>query len=110
MKNIDHWLDGKSKRFQSAKFSQEVIKEEYEKYLNESSNGSSSSQESNISIKQWKALPKSTVRAKKTEKEKEKVIEDLKPTNAYFSVPSFHNIIQTNYQGPKQPWGPNFFH
>lgn len=52
VKNISHWLEGKGKSFQPGKFSQEQIKHAYEKYLNESSNGSSSSKESNPSFRQ----------------------------------------------------------
>ncbi|CAI9295494.1 unnamed protein product [Lactuca saligna] len=62
-----------------------MIKEEYEKYLNESSKGSSSSQELSIPVKQWKSLPKAKVIEKQAEKQKEKFNEDFKPTNNYFS-------------------------
>lgn len=47
MKNVNHWIDGKGKPYQSRKFSQEEIRYAYESYLNESQTGSSSSMESN---------------------------------------------------------------
>lgn len=49
-RNIDHWLEGKGKMYQSSKFSNEQIHKAYEKYVNTSLNGSSSSKDSNIYI------------------------------------------------------------
>ena len=57
-KNIDHWLEGRGKVYQSSKFSEEQIKEAYEKYVNTSSNRRSSSKDLNISIKSWRPVTK----------------------------------------------------
>ena len=53
MNNTNHWLEGKGKSFQSGKYSHQQIKEAYEKYLNESSNGSFSSKDYIPSVKAW---------------------------------------------------------
>ena len=60
-KNIDHWLEGKGKMYQLRKYSEEQIHEAYEKYVNSSSNGSSSSKDSNVSVKTWKPVVKAKV-------------------------------------------------
>ena len=49
-KNINHWLEGKGKSYQSGRFSQEEIKFAYESYLNMSQTKSSSSLEPNPSV------------------------------------------------------------
>lgn len=57
-KNIDHCLEGKGKIYQSSKYSKDQINEAYEKYVNTSSNGSSSSKDSTILVKAWKPVIK----------------------------------------------------
>ncbi|XP_052624916.1 uncharacterized protein LOC128132402 [Lactuca sativa] len=71
VKNINHWLEGKEKSFQSTQFSQQQIKEAYEKYFNESSNGSSS-KDSQHTGKQWRPISKAKVNEKCFEKKKAK--------------------------------------
>lgn len=67
MTNIDHWLEGKGKIYQSAKYSQQQIKDAYEKYLNESSCGSSTSKETNLVVQKSRPVSKVTHGEKLTE-------------------------------------------
>ncbi|CAI9287135.1 unnamed protein product [Lactuca saligna] len=53
--------------YQSRKFSQQKIKDADEKYLNDFSNGSTSSKESNISVNVWKLVSKVKLVEKQTE-------------------------------------------
>ena len=86
-KNIDHWLEGKGKMSQSSKYSKEQIQEVYEKYVNTYSNGSSSSKDSNISIKAWKLVVKAKTIQSQTKNAKGNVSEHPKPSKYYVSVP-----------------------
>lgn len=88
VKNINYWLEGKGKKYQQGKFSEEQIKYSYESYLNESQNGSSSSLESNPSVKRRKEIPKKKVDSKRTVCGKGKVIVELKPLNDYILMPN----------------------
>ncbi|KAL7618630.1 hypothetical protein Lser_V15G03678 [Lactuca serriola] len=86
-KNIDHWLEGKGKIYQSNKYSKEQINEAYEKYVNTSSNGSSSSKDSNISVKAWRAVSKAKTVQSQTQDAKGEVNEHSKLSNSNVSVP-----------------------
>lgn len=66
VKNTNHWLESKAKQYQSGKYSKEKIKIAYECYLNDSLNGSSSSLESNPSVKKWNEIPKKKVEGQRT--------------------------------------------
>nr|KAJ0218072.1 hypothetical protein LSAT_V11C300151210 [Lactuca sativa] len=68
----------KGKRFQYGKFSQEQIKDAYEKYLYVSSNQSSSLKEANPS--------------KETKKNEDKVNVDFKSSNDYISIPLNNDV------------------
>ncbi|XP_023728194.1 uncharacterized protein LOC111875895 [Lactuca sativa] len=80
------------KRFHSGKFSQEQIKDVYEKYLNESSNESSSQKESNPSVKKWRTISKENVSKKETKKNEEKVNVNFKSSNDYISIPLNNDV------------------
>ena len=60
VKSINHWVEGQGKKFQVGKFSEQQIRNAYEEYLNESLTGSSSSQDSNISVQRWQPINKAT--------------------------------------------------
>ena len=131
-KNVDHWLEGKGKIYQSNKYSKEQIHEAYEKYVNTSSNSSSSSKDSNISVKVWRPVTKAKTVQSLTQEAKGNVSEHSKLSNTYVSVSlddeinlidslktkvcdwvkssSLHAMLKSNFQGPNKPWVPKFFH
>ena len=131
-KNIDHWLEGKGKIYQSNKYSKEQIHEAYEKYVNTSSNGSSSSKDSNILVKSWRPVTNAKTVQSKSQDAKGNVSEHSKLSNTYVSVPlddevnlidslktkvcdwvkssSFNSKLKSNFQGSKKAWVPKIFH
>nr|KAJ0201374.1 hypothetical protein LSAT_V11C600317840 [Lactuca sativa] len=131
VKNINYWFEGKGKPYKSGKICQKEVTEACESYLNESAASSSFSKESNPSIQKRKVVPKSKVEEKQTVDGKGKVSIDSKQLNDFILIPksmevdlidslkskvrnwvlgsSFHNVFQSNHQGPKKPWGLNFF-
>ena len=54
--SVNHWFEGQGKTFQTGKFAQGQIQLAYAKYLNEFTDGSFSSQDSNTLIQQWKPI------------------------------------------------------
>ena len=78
MQNIDHWLKGKGKSYQTGKFSLQQIKNAPEMYLNEISNVSSSSKDSTSSFKAWRPVSKERSTKSQTEKKKLKVSDNPK--------------------------------
>ena len=85
-------MEGKGKRFQFGKFSQERIKDAYEKYLNESSNVSSSSKESNPSVQKWREILTENVSKKEPKKSEVHVDVDCKSSNDYISIPLNNDV------------------
>ncbi|CAI9293888.1 unnamed protein product [Lactuca saligna] len=75
-KNIDHWLEGKGKMYQSNTYSKEQIHDAYEKYVNTSSSGRSSSKDSNISVKAWRPVTKAKPVQSQTQKAKDHAVDD----------------------------------
>ena len=99
--------------------------------MNTSSNGSSSSKDSNILVKAWKPVTKAKTVQSQTQNTKGDVNIHTKPTKPYVSIPtnedvdiinslktkvcdlvtiySFESLLKSNFQGPKKPWVPKFF-
>ena len=124
-KNIDHWLEGKGRMYQSRNYSQQQIKDAYEKYVNTSSTGSLSSNDLNVSIKKWRVVVKATHVKSQFKRTKDDVSNNPKLSKNYVSSPLpsdvdlidsfnikicdwvkstvFNSVLKTNFQGPKQP-------
>ena len=90
--SLDHQLDNKGKIYQSRKYSQQQIKDAYEKYLDESSSGSSSQKESNPSIQTWRPILKVNNFENQTTKKKENVSDNPKSSKVYVSMPLTHDV------------------
>ena len=117
--------------YQSSKFSKEQIHEAYDKYANPSTNGSSSSKESNILVKVWQPVTKAKRKESQTQDAKGEVSENLKIIKTHISDPSNENVrfidsfknkvydwvngcnLQLNHKpnmnGPNKAWVPKFF-
>ena len=130
-RNIDHWLEGKGKIYQSSKFSKEQIHEAYDKYANPSTNGSLSSKESNISVKVWQPVTRAKREKSQTQDAKGEISENLNKIKTHISDPSNENVrfidsfktkvydwvngctLQLNHKpnlnGPNKAWVPKFF-
>lgn len=55
-KNLNPWLEGKVRKLQSEKYSQGKVHEAYVNYLNDSLNGSMTSQELVLKVFKWKEV------------------------------------------------------
>ena len=117
--------------YQSSKFSKEQIHEAYDKYANPSMNGSSSSKESNITVKSWKPVTKAKSDISQTQHAKGYISENLDTIKTHISDPLNENVkfvdsfktrvcdwvngctLQlkktSNMNGPNKFWVPKFF-
>ncbi|XP_052621689.1 uncharacterized protein LOC128127279 [Lactuca sativa] len=105
MNNLYHSLEGKGKIYQSGKFSQQQIKDAYEKYVNESSSGRSSSKDSTPFVQTWR--PKLKVKKFKnlTERKKENVSDNPKSSKVYVSAPLSHDVeLIDSFKSKVQNW------
>ena len=79
---INNWLEGQGKQYQNGKFSKQQIKTAFDKFVNESSTGSSSSHDSQVPVQKWKPV----VKVVKVVKDEVKVNGNPKLSNNYISI------------------------
>ena len=79
---INNWLEGKGKQYQNGKFSEQQIKTAFDKFVNKSTTGSSSSHDSQVPVKKWKLVMK----VANVVKDEMKVNGNPKLLNNYISI------------------------
>ena len=122
---INNWLEGQGKQYQNGKFSKQQIKTAFDKFVNESSTGSSSSHDSQVPVRKWKPVMKVV----KVVKDEMKVNGNPKLSNNYISISrsddvdlidsvtdkvktwflNSKNLFNTTNEGPNKSWVPKFF-
>lgn len=85
-KNFNNWLEGNGREFQSTNYSQAQVQEVYENYLNESLNGSTSSQESVSKMSHQKEVKAVKVDVSQGKVEKQKLKVETSPFHEYISM------------------------
>ena len=122
---INHWFEGKGKKYQSGKFSEEQIKSAFDKYTNNSSTESTSSNNSQVPVQKWKPVIKNAnvVKDKITINGNPKLLNDYiskSRTDDVDIIDSVTNKVKTWFlnsknlfhstnDGPKKSWVPKFF-
>ena len=122
---INNWLEGQGKQYQNGKSSKQQIKIAFDKFVNESSIGSSSSHDSQVPVQKWKPVMK----VANVVKDEKKVNGNPKLSNNYILISrsddvnlidsvtdkvktwflNSKNLFKTTNDGPNKFWVPNFF-
>ena len=122
---INSWLEGQGKQYQNGKFSEQQIKTAFDKFVNKSTTGSSSSHDSQVPVQKWKPVMK----VANVVKDEMKVNGNPKLLNNYISISrsddvdimdsvtdkvktwflNSKNLFKTTNEGPNKFWVPKFF-
>ena len=122
---INRWFEGKGRKYQSGKFSEQQIKNPFDKFANNSSTASSTSHNSQVPVQKWKPVIKNA----NVVKDKITINGNPKLLNEYISISrsddvdimdfvtnkvktwflNSNNLFHSTNDGPNKSWVPKFF-
>jgi len=122
---INRWFEGKWRKYQSGKFSEQQIKNAFNEFANNSSTTSSTSHNSQVPVQKWKPVIKSA----NVVKDKITINGNPKLLNEYISISrsddvdimdsvtnkvktwflNSKNLFHSTNDGPNKSWVPKFF-